>query len=403
MLNKPTKTPLAKTLFVILLVAPSTIVMSTADLSREDTPRILQASNALYEDLTIPASKQQRYMRTAADVTTISTGEVRRLNVLEVEKLESFLEKQESSLTASLHQNDVTNIKLETPAMLKARLWLGRFKKQTPLDAFEFLKLHKVEKPFESSVFPVWQQYVESHIKNTKESLPQVMFEAMVDAYNSERKLSKILVEAKTSSNIAEAKTSSTIAEAKTSSTIAEAKTSSNIAENILEYQTGNWVESHLLPNEVFNLLELRQLGNPKKLSTIEEWGRVKQRIDFIKASDLKEPFKMMRDTSSLGAVSKLSKPVDLTEDPLGQLWINHVLTLSQKGYTGKSYEHYKTFISNAILNLKQSVSPKAAIYVMMRVMENPQNYFLNAGEQKIDLGSFLKKFEPEKPMETSG
>ncbi|CAI5713226.1 unnamed protein product [Peronospora farinosa] len=296
--------------------------------------------------------------------------------------------------------------------MLKAKLWLVRFKKQTPLDAFEFLKLHKVEKPFESSVFPVWQQYVESSIKNTKQSLPQVMFEAMVDAYKSESKLSKILVEAKTSSNIAEAKTSSniaeaktssTIAEAKTSSTIAEAKTSSNIAKNILEYQTGNWVGSHLLPNQVFNLLELRQLGNPKKLSTIEEWGRVKQRIDFIKASDLKEPFKMMRDTSSLGAVSKLSKPVDLTEDPLGQLWINHVLTLSQKGYTGKSYEHYKTFISNAILNLKQSVSPKAAIYVMMRVMENPKNYFLNAGKQKMDLGSFLKTFQPEKPMETSG
>ncbi|CAH0491735.1 unnamed protein product [Peronospora farinosa] len=71
---KAKKTSLTKALMVIMLVVRSTMGMATADLSPEDALRTFQASDTLDMDLTPHVSKQKRYLRSAADVTTTSTG-----------------------------------------------------------------------------------------------------------------------------------------------------------------------------------------------------------------------------------------------------------------------------------------------------------------------------------------
>ncbi|CAH0485574.1 unnamed protein product [Peronospora farinosa] len=121
----PKKTSLTKALMVIILVVRSTMGMATADLSPEDALRTFQASDTLDMDLTPHASKQKRYLRSATDVTTTSTGELRRL-VSDLSGLKEFgnsLGKQAVAFPARLRQS-VSAIYSKIMTRIRGKRWL---------------------------------------------------------------------------------------------------------------------------------------------------------------------------------------------------------------------------------------------------------------------------------------
>ncbi|CAH0489883.1 unnamed protein product [Peronospora farinosa] len=170
---KPNKAPLVKALFVIVLVARSTMWLATADLSPENALRTFQASGTLDMDLTPHVSKQKRYLRSAADVTTTSTGELRRL-VSDLSGLKEFgnsLGKQAVAFPARLRRNISTIFS----TIVREKLWLWVNKQKEPKEAFTSLQLDNGENPFENPKFSVWKYIVEK--TKPERDVPREMFE----------------------------------------------------------------------------------------------------------------------------------------------------------------------------------------------------------------------------------
>ncbi|CAH0491734.1 unnamed protein product [Peronospora farinosa] len=398
---KAKKTSLTKALMVIMLVVRSTMGMATADLSPEDALRTFQASDTLDMDLTPHVSKQKRYLRSAADVTTTSTGELRRL-VSDLSGLKEFgnsLGKQAVAFPARLRQS-VSAIYSKMMTRIREKWWLWVNKQKEPKEAFTSLQLGKSGKnPFENPKFPVWKYIVEK--TTPKEDVTKVMFETMVHAFAGEDKVYKVLVEAKSLT--------------KYESTI----------ESLYNYQIEQWVHNDdYSPDLVFKILGLNKITELDKLPSRPEFStwaafNTKKKSEEKAFEFLKEPesttmhtdlmrgladfgeadanFKFAQDLlrfqlqflekeeTSLESSFELfnlqekgtSNPTDLTTDLLGRLWVDFVYMRAQREDGSIRFgEVYDKFFDK--------IGHDAAVDVM---------------EMTYKDGYFLKSLEKEKPL----
>ncbi|CAI5701577.1 hypothetical protein KXD40_002799 [Peronospora effusa] len=415
---KPKKTLLTKALLVIILVVRSTMGLATADLPPEDALRTSQASDTLDMDLTPPASKQKRYLRSAADVTTTSTGELRRLvsDLSGLKELGSSLGKQTEAFPARLRQS-VSAIYSKSMTRIRAQWWLWSNKQRDPEKAFKSLQLGKPGKnPFENPKFPVWKYIVEKI--TSKEDAPRVMFESMVHALGDEGTLDRFLAQAISSIKFGD------------------------VVESVYNYRLNQWLQSdyNYTPKRVYNLLELNKYDkigevpgrpefsmwaayNTNKKSTKEAFKlhkgfkrstfhpdlmRALAEVDeadgnFKFAQDLlylqiqyliehpyyREPSFELFKLQGEGTLN----PTDLTTDPLGRLWVDYVYMRAQD-------EDGFTDLGEVFKKLELRVGHKAAVAVMKMVHKD--GYFLKSLEkekpikEKENFDSFLKDL-PEK------
>ncbi|RMX69421.1 hypothetical protein DD238_004622 [Peronospora effusa] len=421
---KPNKAPPAKALFVIMLVARSTMGVATADLPPENALRILQASDALYVNLAPPASKQKRYLRSAADM---AIGEAGRLNpdISKSKEIESLLGKVKVDPLATLRQSSLT-ISSDTMTKFQKQYWPD-FDTKTPEEAFKSLSLGKMgENPFKSPMFPVWEYLVK---KTTSETdVTKAMFEAMDNALGDKTSLAKFLGQAKTSTKF------------------------KGTVESLYKYQIDLWVRDDYTPQTVYDLLELntvedlnnlpnspafsmwaafnteknsvyeafkvlkgpgpeRRVLDPdlmRALATIDETrdnfnfaqGLLYAQLQYLKRHprEIESSFRLFK-LKALDPTNPKSTPTDVTMDPLGRLWVDYV-------YMRKQDENGLTDFYKVYILLKNRIGHIAAIKTMKKV--NTDGFFLKhlnkkRSEEKENFGLFLKEFEPEKPMETSG
>ncbi|CAI5701658.1 unnamed protein product [Peronospora effusa] len=342
-----TKTFFAKTLFVILLVAPLTMGMGTADLSPEDGPRILQASDAFYLDLTIPASKQHGYLRMASDVTP---REARRLGPLKIKDLESLVKKDELPLPTTLSQS-VSTMLSESGRKFRKRMWLQSNKQKSAGDIFISLKLHEDGNPFKNRLFPLWKYFVEKTTR--KQDVSKVMFEAMAANLKGENNVIKVILEAKTS-NIYK-----------------------DTVDSLYDYQIAQWVSTGKNPETVYKYLNLDKEKNLKDALTHPEFNMWAEYNTMKKSIDqafeyLKGPESKMIDLDLLEGLAEIGEAdgsfkfaqdlllsqlhffkkesidlktsfdllklqrkdtansIDLTTNPLGRLWSDFVYMKAQ-------------------------------------------------------------------------
>ncbi|CAI5717282.1 unnamed protein product [Peronospora farinosa] len=266
------------------------------------------------------------------------------------------------------------------------------------------LKLDEGKKPLENPLFSLWEYFVK---KTTREiDVTKVMIKAMVNALGGEKKLAEILLQAKTS----------------------ERKSICDKARYLFSYQTHYWIRNSYTPEAVFELLGLNDKKNIKEVGpddfyalkhslifikepTIENLLKASDSKEPLKPSDSKEPLKPSdskeplkpsdskeplkpsdskepskpsdskepsepsdskepSEPSDLKEPSEPSETTDLTQSSLGKLWIEHVLTVAKSGPSFKLNERDKGYVVDVISKLKRSVSPSAAVYVMLRVLE---------------------------------
>ncbi|UIZ29566.1 hypothetical protein KXD40_002787 [Peronospora effusa] len=395
---KPNKAPLVKALFVIVLVVRSTMWLATADLSPEDALRTFQASGTLDTDLTPHASKQKRYLRSAVDVTTTSTGEVRRLvsDIPKLKELGNSLEIQAVAFPARLRRS-VSTISSTT---IREKLWLWVNKQKEPKEAFTSLQLDNRENPFENPKFSVWKYIVEK--TKPERDVPREMFNIMVKALGDEGILAKFLAQSKSSTQF------------------------EDTVNSLYNHQIEQWLQyDYYTPKNVYNLLNLNKydkIGEVPGRPEFSMWaafntrkGSVEKAFEF-----LKEPKRKIINPDLMRALAKIGEadgnyefaqnllhfqiqdlvthyyyyrspifnlfklqgkgtlnPTDLTTDPLGRLWVDYVYMRAQDedGFTG---------LGEVFKKLELRVGHKAAVAVMKMVHKD---------------GYFLKSLEKEKPI----
>ncbi|CAH0490372.1 unnamed protein product [Peronospora farinosa] len=419
---KSNKAPPAKALFVIMLVARSTMGVATADLPPENALRILQALDALYVNLAPPASKQKRYLRSAADM---AIGEAGRLipDISKSKEIESLLGKVKVDPLTTLRQSSST-ISFDTMTKFQKQYWPD-FDTKTPEEAFKSLSLGKMgENPFKSPMFPMWEHLVK---KTTSETdVTKAMFEAMDNALGDKTSLAKFLGQAKTSTEF------------------------KGTVESLYKYQIDLWVRDDYTPQTVYDLLKLNTVEDLNKLPDSPEFsmwaafnteknsvyeallvlkgperrfldpdlmralakidetrdsfnfaqGLLYAQLQFLKRHpiEIESSFRRFK-LKALDSTNPKSTPTDVTMDPLGRLWVDYV-------YMRKQDENGLTDFGEVYMLLKNRIGHTAAIKTMKKV--NTDGYFLKhlnkkSSEEKENFGLFLKTFEPEKPMETSG
>ncbi|CAI5705252.1 unnamed protein product [Peronospora farinosa] len=394
---KPNKAPLVKALFVIVLVARSTMWLATADLSPENALRTFQASGTLDMDLTPHVSKQKRYLRSAADVTTTSTGELRRL-VSDLSGLKEFgnsLGKQAVAFPARLRRNISTIFS----TIVREKLWLWVNKQKEPKEAFTSLQLDNGENPFENPKFSVWKYIVEK--TKPERDVPREMFNIMVKALGDEGILAKFLAQAKSSTQF------------------------EDTVNSLYNHQIEQWLQyDYYTPKNVYNLLHLNKydkIGEVPGRPEFSMWAAFNTRKESVeKAFEfLKEPKRKIINPDLMRALAKIGEadgnyefaqdllyfqiqyliehpyyrkssfklfklqgegtlnPTDLTTDPLGRLWVDYVYMRAQDedGFTG---------LGEVFKKLELRAGHKAAVAVMKMVHKD---------------GYFLKSLEKEKPI----
>ncbi|UIZ29862.1 hypothetical protein KXD40_002815 [Peronospora effusa] len=400
---KPKKTPLTKALFVIMLVMCSPLGMAMADLSPEDALRTFRASDTLNMDLIPPPLKHKRYLRSTADVTTTSTGELRRLvpDLSGLKELGSSFGKQAVGFPVRLRQSVLT-IYSKIMTRMRAQWWLWVNKQRNPEEVFELLQLVKEGEPFgnpfENPNFPVWKYIVGK--TTPKEDVPKVMFNIMVKKLGDEGQLDRFLAQAKSS--------------AKFGYTV----------KSLCNYRIKQWVEKGYTLEYVFYYLEpdkFRKFGEIPRLPGFSMWAAfnteknsVYEAFEFLKGSKgrtinldlmralaaigkgdanfefsqglllsqlqfMKKNPKLFESTFKLFELQgkKTSNPTDLTTDLLGRLWVDFVYMRTQgKTSSIRCREVYK--------KLSDKVGHGAALQVMKQVHRN---------------GFFLKSLEKENPI----
>ncbi|RQM09446.1 hypothetical protein DD237_003550 [Peronospora effusa] len=393
---KPKKTPLTKALFVIMLVMCSPLGMAMADLSPEDALRTFRASDTLNMDLIPPPLKHKRYLRSTADVTTTSTGELRRLvpDLSGLKELGSSFGKQAVGFPVRLRQSVLT-IYSKIMTRMRAQWWLWVNKQRNPEEVFELLQLVKEGEPFgnpfENPNFPVWKYIVGK--TTPKEDVPKVMFDIMVKKLGDEGQLDRFLAQAKSS--------------AKFGYTV----------KSLCNYRIKQWVEKGYTSKNRFDYLELNKFEKIDELLSCPEFSMwaafntekksVYEAFEFFKGSNNHVMnLDLMRALAAIGEddanfefaqgllLSQLqyfmysqrkessfklfklqgmetSNPTDLTTDPLGRLWVDYVY-MNLEGL-------------NTVLHKLQSVvGINAALKIMKNMDEN---------------GYLLKSLEKEKPI----
>ncbi|CAI5701479.1 unnamed protein product [Peronospora effusa] len=352
MLIKSMEIPLAKMLFVIMLVVYSTMEMATADLPPEDALYTSQASDTLRVDRTPHASR--RYLRSTTDVTTTSTDEVRRLvlDISGLKELGSSLEKQTVAFPARLRQS-VSTIYSKIMTRLRAQWWLWATKQRDFEEVFKSLQLDKPTKnPFVDPNFPVWKYIVEK--TTPKKDVPEVMLNTMVKVLGDVGNLDKFLAQAKSSVKFGDK------------------------VDSLYNYQIEKWAQNGDTPEDVFNHLKLDEEKNLKELPSLPEfsmWAAFNtQKKSTNKAFELLKglhgdriiDLDLMRALAEIGQADanfefaqdlllsqlqylkknpiywessfklfklqgkKTSKPTDLTMDPLGRLWVDFVYMIAR-------------------------------------------------------------------------
>ncbi|CAH0485576.1 unnamed protein product [Peronospora farinosa] len=412
---KPKKTSLTKALFVIMLVVCSPFGMAMADLLPEDALRTFWASDTLNMDLIPPPLKHKRYLRSTADVTTTSTGELRRLvpDLSGLKELGSSFGKQAVGFPARLRQSVLT-IYSKIMTRMRAQWWLWVNKQRNPEEVFESLQLVKegksLKNPFENPNFPVWKYIVGK--TTPKEDVPKVMFDIMVKKLGDEGQLDRFLAQTKSS--------------AKFGYTV----------KSICNYRIKQWVEKGYTSENRFNYLELNKFskfGEIPHLPGFSMWAAfnteknsVYEAFEFLKGSEgrtmnldlmralakigkgdanfefaqglllsqlqfMKKKPKLLESTFELFKLQgkKTSNPTDLTTDLLGRLWVDFVYMRTQgKTSSIRCREVYK--------KLSDKVGHGAALKVMKQVHRN--GFFLKSLEKENpikgdkDFSSFMKK-----------
>ncbi|CAI5705303.1 unnamed protein product [Peronospora farinosa] len=391
----PKKTSLTKALMVIILVVRSTMGMATADLSPEDALRTFQASDTLDMDLTPHASKQKRYLRSATDVTTTSTGELRRL-VSDLSGLKEFgnsLGKQAVAFPARLRQS-VSAIYSKIMTRIRGKRWLW-VKNNKIKKSFTDLKL---EEGMKTSEHLKWKKIVEK--TTPKANVPEVMFNFLVTELKDENLLAPLLAQAK------------------------EAATADDMVKSVYNYQISKWVHNdNYSPDLVFKILGLNKKTELDKLPSRPEfsmWAAFntekkseEKAFEFLKGSHnriinlnlmrtlakigeadanfkfaqdllrfqlqyLKKNPKVMESSFKLFRLQgKGSKLTDLTTDPLGRLWVDYVYMRAQSkdGITDFGAVYSKLF---------NKVGHDAAVGVMEKMHKD--GYFLQSLEKENPL-----------------